>query len=191
MENILEQSEQIKWKERGERIANTLTEMDYPNKDLMFYEVLRFFDITNLEQIKNPQILKKVETIYQYFKDSKDMIADLRELCGRLGNPIELEEKLNKVYSFVYSENLEKGIQEEKEIVDKKLAEEIAKKRAEKERLEKEKEKRERQERLRERLAEIQREKELRWAKYLKTKEEKEVQANMEKIKKNKTAKIA
>jgi len=148
--SIIEEAEKVKWKETGEKIANTLQEIDYPNKDLAFYELLRYFDITNPDELKNPEILKKAETIFQYFKDSEDILKALRELNSKLGNPIDLTEKLNKIYSFVYSENLEKGFQKEKEIEDTRLAKELQEKREEKEKLKIREEKRIKMEKIKE-----------------------------------------
>jgi len=181
--SIIEEAETFKWKETGEKIAQTLKEINYPDKDLAFYEVLRFFDITSVEQLKNPETLKKVETIFEYFKDSNNILEALRLLNSKLGNPFDLTEKLNKIYSFVYSENLEKGFQEEKERKDTQMMKELAKKAQEKKDIELRKEKQTRMEKIKKaikerdiKLAEIE-------AKTLKRKQEKEIAEKIEIIK--------
>jgi len=180
--SIIEEAETFKWKETQTEIAETLKKIDFPIQNLAFYEVLRFFDLTTADKLKNPEVLRRVETIYKYFKDSEDILTDLRRLNSKLGNPFDLEERLNKIYSFIYSENLEKGLEEEKELKDKKLTEELAKGRAEKEKMEKEKEKIKRQERLRERLKEIEREEAIGKERYFRVKQEKEFQERMAEI---------
>jgi len=119
--SIIEEAEKVKWKETGEKIATTLQKIDYPNKDLAFYELLRFFDITDPNRMKDPEILKKVQAIYEYLKDSEDILMAVRNLNSQIGNPLDLNERLNKIYAFVYSANIEKeiGIKEEKEVKSK------------------------------------------------------------------------
>jgi hypothetical protein len=188
--SIIEEAEKVKWQETQTKIAETLKEIQYPIQDLAFYEVLRFFDLTTADKLKNPETLKKVETIYQYFKNSEDILADLRELNSKLGNPFDLAERLNKIYSFVYSQNLEKGLQEEKEIQDTRIAEELAKKQAEKEELEKKKEREQKLANLRTLEKEREIEKEKRREKYLREKKEKETQERISTIEKTKPPKM-
>ena len=125
--SIIEEAETFKWKETGEKIAQTLKEINYPNKDLAFYELLRYFDITNPDELKNPEILKKVQAIFEYLKNSEDILMAVRNLNSQVGNPLDLEERLNKIYAFVYSANIEKEIESKGQEEVKTKVEEIDK----------------------------------------------------------------
>lgn len=130
--SIIEQAENFKWKEGGRKITEAAKEVGYIDKDLDFYELLRFFGIDSASKMTK-EVMEKVETIFEYLKDSKDILGDARILNSKLGSPIELTEKLNKMYSHIYSLNLEEGFSKKREVRDKEVDETIAKKKKEKE----------------------------------------------------------
>ncbi len=189
--SILDEAEQINIKTSQERITGETKEVDAPSKELSFYELLRFFGITSQGKLKNPEVLEKVQTVYEYLKDADDILTEARNLNSKLGNPLDLDERLNKIYAFVYSENLEKGFQEEKEIKDKEVEKTFEEKQKEKEELEFQK-KRERNKELLKTKEYIRKMEELeRKEKYQKEKKEKEIMERIKQIEKTKPPKKA
>ena len=188
--SLIEEAENFRWKKTGQKIIEGAKTIGMIDIDLKFVETLRYFDIISFNQMKDKETMRKIQTIYEHFKNSDDILKDIRELDSNLGNPIDLGEKLNKIYSHIYSLNLEKGFQKEKEIQDKRTAEMIERGKKEREiaNLKKEKEAR------RERLAEIERakkeEKEKRREDYLRAKKEKEVEERIKIIEKTKPPKL-
>lgn len=188
--SILEEAEQFKWKEEGQTIMNGMREIGITDISLNLVEVLRYFDITSLDRMRNKESMRKAQIIYEHFKDSEDILFDIRNLESKLGRPISLEEKMDKVYSYIYSLNLEKEFQGEKEIKDRGTEEELARKQVEKEKTEKEKTKTERREKIEEKQKAIKIERLGRREKYLKAKEETELQERIEKIEKARIPKL-
>jgi len=186
--DILQEAENYKWKETGEKIISNAREIGMGEIDLDFMETMRFFGIISKDQMTK-ETMAKVQTIYEYFKGSEDILGELRNINSQLGNPVVLGEKLDKIYSHVYSLNLEKGFEKEKEIADKRSEELLEKARKEKEAIEKTKKRETRKERYRKWLEEQQAEKMARREKLQKIKKEKEIKENMEAIKKTKQPK--
>ena len=187
--SIIDEADNFQWKETTNRIAGTLREIGYNNQSLAFYELLRFFDITSVDKLKDPENLRKAETIFEHFKDSEDILDDLRRLSSQLGNPVELGEKLNKIYSFVYSENLERGFKKEKETQDTELAKSVSEKQKEKEAAKKKRLKDERAEQAQEVIKKQAVKRDKAREKLLQKKQEKELSERMETIRRTKSPK--
>lgn len=188
--SILEEAEQFRWKAEGQTIMNGMREIGITDINLNLIEVLRYFDITSLDRMRDKEAMRKAQIIYEHFKDSEDILSDIRSLESKIGKPIGLEEKMDKLYSHIYSLNLEKGFQEEKEIKDRRLGEELTRRQIEKEKMEKEKERADRRERLGEKQKATERERAIRREKYLKTKQETELQERINKIEKARASKL-
>ena len=187
---IIEEAEQFKQKEIESSVVERAKMMEMPNIDLKFIDILRFFDITSAEAMKTKETIRKIKIIYEYLKDSEDVLADLRKISSNLGNPVELQEKLDKIYSYVYSLSLEKGFQKEKEIQAKRTAEMIERGKREREIADFKKEKEARRERLAETERAKKEEKEKRREDYLRAKKEKEVEERIKIIEKTKPPKL-
>ena len=133
--SILEEAEEYKFKNILTKTMGLTKEAGYPDKDLGFYELLRYFDITSIEKMRDPETLRKVDIIYEFLKDSENIMQAARELSSKLGNPVELIEKMNKMYSHVYSLNLEKGFEKQRVAGDEQLKKDIDEKRKKSEEL--------------------------------------------------------
>ena len=125
---IIEEAEQFKQKEIESSVVERAKMMEMPNIDLKFIDILRFFDITSAEAMKTKETIRKIKIIYEYLKDSEDVLADLRKISSDLGNPVELQEKLDKIYSHIHSLSLEKKFEKEKIARDQKTTELFAQK---------------------------------------------------------------
>jgi len=188
MSDILSQTEEFKFKEeKQDKPIETTKEIDFPDRGLGFYELFRFFDITSPIKLVDQETTKKVKTIYEYLKDSKDILSAARELNSKLGNPLELEEKLNKMYAYVYSLKLEEKFKEKKAKQDARVQEIIEGKKAEKKEIEAQKAIREKEERIRKLLTEREKEIAQRKERRLRAIAEEELKEMMEIIKKTKS----
>jgi len=180
--DILEQAQNIQWKEAGEKIMSGAREVGIEDIDLNLVETLRYFDITSSNQM-DKETIRKIQFIHKNLK-TDDALSELRAIDSKLGKSANLANSLDKIYSHFYTLGLEKGFEKEKKLEDRRTAEKMEAGR-------KELETRESQKR-REKLLEHKRSEEQirrdmaakRRQTYLENKEAKELDKRMEAIKK-------
>jgi len=186
--DILKEVESLKWKETGDKIMNNARTVGMTEIDLNLVEIFRYFGVTTKDKMDGPTV-EKVNVIYNYIKGSDDVLGELRKIDSKLGNPVVLGEKLDKIYSYVYSLNLEKGFDEEKEIRDTKLKEEFSRRQKEKEEADAKRETQKRKEKKEAIVRQERIEKDKRRGKYLQTKKNRELEERIQSIKKAKQPK--
>ena len=115
---ILEEAENFRLKEQGQRITDNAEQMGYPDKDLGFYELLGFFGVISISDM-DAETMRKAETIFEFLKDSDNVIEAVIKLNSKLGKPVQLGERLDKIYSHIYSLNIEEKFDKKKETENK------------------------------------------------------------------------
>ena len=186
--DILKEAENFKWKETGDKIMENARTVGMTEIDLNLIEIFRYFGITTKDKMDNATV-EKVDMIYSYLKGAEDVLGELRKIDSKLGNPVVLGEKLDTIYSYIYSLNLEKGFDEEKEIRDTKLKEEFSRRQKEKEEADTKRETQKRKEKKEVIVRQERIEKDKRREKYSQTKKSKELTERIQSIKKTRQPK--
>jgi len=110
--DIIAQAKQHNQQQKKERYVNDIQESFGLTRDLDYYDLLQFFDIQK-EDLFNREVIRKIDTIYEYLKEKGNVLKEAKRLDIQLGRPL-LMNKLNKFYSEIHLWNLEKGIQDKR-----------------------------------------------------------------------------
>lgn len=110
---ILAQAQQHTQQQKKKTFISDIQESLGFDKNLDYYDLLQYFDIQK-DQLFNPELIRKIDTIYDWGKEKGDVLKSIGKLDIELGKP-SLMDKVDKIYSHIFLINQEKSIKKPKD----------------------------------------------------------------------------